>query len=220
MVYLADIYAGDGLEGIPRGAVKQLRLFTYHFLYPGMGGLQGVVGMDGPWDIKRIVGTVPVEADGSAVFRVPANTPIAVQPLDAEGKALQLMRSWFTAMPGEVRLLRRLPREPEAARRPPGPSLAARRPPAEIEPWYGPPRGFSFQREVQPVLDRYCVGCHDGAAGARRPASVRPARPGADHRLHQRVSRSAATTRDISRPRTSSCTASCAGPASRATTTC
>ena len=58
--------------------------------------------MDGPWDIKRVLGTVPVEADGSALFRVPAYTPIAVQPLDADGKALQLMRSWFTAMPGEV----------------------------------------------------------------------------------------------------------------------
>ena len=61
----------------------------------------GAIGMDGPWDIKRVLGTVPVEEDGSALFRVPANTPITVQPLDAEGQALQLMRSWFTAMPGE-----------------------------------------------------------------------------------------------------------------------
>ena len=60
------------------------------------------IGMDGPWDVRRILGTVPVEEDGSAIFRVPANTPIAVQPLDAEGKALQVMRSWFTAMPGET----------------------------------------------------------------------------------------------------------------------
>ena len=71
----ADIYAGDGLKGVPRGTVKSLRLFTYHFAYQGMGGLLGVVGMDGPWDIKRVLGTVPVEADGSAQFRVPANTP-------------------------------------------------------------------------------------------------------------------------------------------------
>jgi hypothetical protein len=82
--------------------VKQLRIFTYHFAYQGMGGILGVVGLDGPWDIKRVLGTVPVEKDGSAMFRVPANTPISVQPLDAEGKALQIMRSWMTAMPGEV----------------------------------------------------------------------------------------------------------------------
>ena len=102
VVYLADVYRGPGLAGVPRGAVRQLRLFTYHFAYQGMGGLLGTVGLDGPWDIKRVLGTVPVEADGSALFRIPANTPISVQPLDAEGKALQLMRSWLVGMPGET----------------------------------------------------------------------------------------------------------------------
>ncbi|MHB8897727.1 MAG: formylglycine-generating enzyme family protein, partial [Thermoguttaceae bacterium] len=33
-----------------------------------------------------------------------------------------------------------------------------------IRPWYGPPRGFDFEREIQPVLDRLCVGCHDGSS--------------------------------------------------------
>ena len=91
---------------------------------------------------------------------VPANTPVAVQPLDAEGKALQLMRSWFTAMPGESLLLRRLPRDAELDARPTRQTIASRRKPSEIAPWYGPARGFSFKREVQPVLDKYCVGCH------------------------------------------------------------
>ena len=50
VVYLMDIYQGEGLKGIPRGTVKRLRLFAYHFAYQGMGGLLGVVGMDGPWD--------------------------------------------------------------------------------------------------------------------------------------------------------------------------
>jgi len=162
LVYLTDVYQGDGLKGVPRGTVKKLRLFTYHFLYPGMGGPQAVVGMEGPWDIKRIMGTVPVEPDGSAVFRVPANTPIAVQPLDEEGKALQLMRSWFTAMPGEV--LSCVGCHEDQRMGPPSkPTLASRRRPSRIRPWYGPERGFNFEREVQPVLDRYCVSCHDGA---------------------------------------------------------
>lgn len=169
VVFLADVYAGGGLEGVPRGTVKRLRLLSYHYLYPGMGGPQGVVGMEGPWDIKRILGTVPVEEDGSAVFRVPANTPISVQPLDAEGKALQLMRSWFTAMPGEVISCVGC-HEGQNSGPPNRPTLAARKPPAEITPWYGPPRGFNFAREVQPVLDRYCVGCHDGRTIAGRRA--------------------------------------------------
>jgi hypothetical protein len=60
------------------------------------------VGADGPWDIKRVLRTVSVEANGSACFTVPANTPIFMQPLDDEGKAWPLMRSWTVAMPGEV----------------------------------------------------------------------------------------------------------------------
>lgn len=161
VVYLSDVYAGDGLKGVPRGTVKELRLISYHYLFPGMGGPQGVVGMEGPWDIKRIVGTVPVEEDGSAVFRIPANTPIAVQPLDAEGKALQLMRSWFTGMPGEVLSCVGC-HESQSSTPTLQYSSASNRAPLEIEPWYGPPRGFNFEREVQPVLDKYCVGCHDG----------------------------------------------------------
>jgi len=117
--------------------------------------------MDGPWDIKRVLGTVPVESDGSALFRVPAYTPIAVQPLDENGQAMQIMRSWFTAMPGEVLSCVGC-HEKQNTGTPNQRTLAARGRPAEIEPWYGPARGFNFAREVQPVLDKHCVACHDG----------------------------------------------------------
>ena len=161
LVFMSDVYAGPGLKGVPRGTVKRLRLVTYQFAYHGMGGQVNRVGLDGPWDVKRIIGTVPVEPDGSAYFRVPANTPIALQPLDAEGRALQLMRSWMTAMPGEVLSCVGC-HEPHST----GPSgnkaTATHRAPSPITPWYGPPRGFAFKREVQPVLDAYCVRCHDG----------------------------------------------------------
>ncbi len=164
LVYMSDIYSGPGLKGIPRGTVRKLRVVTYHFSYQGMGGLLGAIGMDGPWDIKRVLGTVPVEPDGSALFRVPANTPIAVHPLDEEGKSLQVMRSWFTAMPGEVLSCAGCHEQQNS-----GPvnrqSIAARRVASEITPWRGPARGFSFAREVQPVLDKHCVGCHDGKRG-------------------------------------------------------
>jgi len=162
LVYMADVYAGPGLKGVPRGSVKKLRVFTYHFGYQKIAGINHRVGADGPWEVKRVLGTVPVEPDGSALFRVPAKTPISIQPLDEEGKALQLMRSWMTAMPGETLSCvgcheKRNSSPPSMA------TMAAIRRPSEIEPWYGPPRGFSFKREVQPVLDKYCVGCHDGS---------------------------------------------------------
>ena len=164
LIQITDIYTGDGLKGVPRGTIKKLRLFSYHFAYSGIGGQRDRTGADGPWDVKRIVGTVPVEPDGSVLFRAPANTPLSLQPLDADGKAVQLMRSWLTAMPGEtlscVGCHERSGTAPKVSR-----PMALLREPSEITPWYGPVRGFSFAREVQqPVLDKYCIGCHDSTA--------------------------------------------------------
>ena len=160
VVYLSDVYYGAGLEGVPRGSVKRLRVYEQHYAYPKTGGHQKI-GIDGPWDVKRILGTVPVEADGSAAFTVPANTPLAVQPLDEQGQALQIMRSWFTAMPGEV--VSCVGCHESQNNSPPSKTiLAMQGPPSKIEPWHGPARGFSFKREVQPALDKHCIGCHDG----------------------------------------------------------
>ena len=166
VVVLADIYRGGGLARVPRGTVKKLRLLTYHFGYHGVGGLLGVVGADGPWDIKRVLGTVPVEPDGSACFRIPANTPISLQPLDADGQALQIMRSWLVGMPGEVvSCVGCHEREQETPTVALGSALGGE--PAEIQPWRGPARGFSYAREVQPVVDRHCLACHSPGATGR-----------------------------------------------------
>lgn len=176
-VTLSDVYAGAGLKGVPRGTVKALRLYSFHFGYWGIGGHVNI-GVDGPWDGRRLLGTVPVDADGSANFRVPANTPIAIQPLDERGEALALMRSWFVTMPGEYASCVGC-HESVNSGPPAKPSLAMLRPPSAITPWNGPVRPFSFRREVQPVLDRYCVGCHDGSQ-VDRP-DFRPARKGNDN---------------------------------------
>ncbi|NQT11944.1 MAG: SUMF1/EgtB/PvdO family nonheme iron enzyme, partial [Planctomycetes bacterium] len=184
-VYIADIYAGDGLKGIPRGTVKSLRLFTYHFAYHNLSGSMGVVGMDGPWDIKRVMGTVPVRDDGSARFRVPANTPISLQPLDEQGKALQLMRSWLTAMPGEVVSCVGC-HEKQNTAPPVRRTVALGREPDEIKPWYGPMRGFAYAREVQPVIDRHCIACHDGrvVTDGSTVADLRGSEMLSDYRIH------------------------------------
>jgi formylglycine-generating enzyme required for sulfatase activity len=159
-VLLTDIYTGPGLKGIPKGAVKKLRLFSYHYAHHGVGGHQSV-GVEASWDVKRILGTVPVESDGSALFTIPANLPISIQPLDDQGQALQIMRSWMVGMPGEfVSCIgcHDAQNETTAVRK----TLAAKRQPSKIAPWYGPARPFAFQHEVQPVLNKYCVGCHNG----------------------------------------------------------
>jgi hypothetical protein len=150
--YVADVYAGPGLAGVPRGTVKRLRVFAFDYGYRNLAN-HTYIGIDGPWDVHRILGTVPVESDGSAFFRVPANTPLALQPLDGQGKAVQLMRSWFTAMPGEnVSCVGCHESQSDVA--PVRPTVAVGKAPAAIAPWHGPARGFSFKREVQAVLLR------------------------------------------------------------------
>lgn len=179
-VFITDVHAGPGLKGVPRGTVKALRVIEYYFSRRGFGGLYGTLGLDGPWDVKRVLGTVPVEPDGSAYFTIPANSPLSLQPLDKDGQAVQLMRSWFVGMPGEAVSCAGC-HETQDAASPNRPTLAARRPPNAIESWYGPARGFSFVREVQPVLDKYCVGCHEEErtghegrlASAKEPPSLK-----------------------------------------------
>ena len=160
-VFLTDIHAGDGLKDVPRGTVKRLRIGTYYFSTSGTGGLLGSIGMDGPWDVKRVLGEVPVEEDGSALFTIPANTPMFVQPLDDEGKALQLMRSWFVAMPGETISCVGCHEDQNSVVMGKQ-TLASLRRPSPISPRRKKVRGFSFPHEVQPVLDKYCIGCHGG----------------------------------------------------------
>jgi formylglycine-generating enzyme required for sulfatase activity len=171
LVYISDVYTGPGLKAVPRGAVRNLRLFTYHFGYQHLAGINHRVGADGPWEPKQVLGTVPVEADGSAFFRVPANTPISLQPLDADGRALQLMRSWLTAMPGEFVSCNGC-HESQSLAAVNRNTAAIKRGASEIASWRGPVRGFSFKRDVQPVLDRFCVSCHNGA-GAPGVADLR-----------------------------------------------
>ncbi len=164
-VLISDVYEGPGLDGVPRGSVKNLRLYELHFGYRKMGGHQHIA-QEGTWDVRRVLGTVPVNEDGSAVFNVPSNMPIAIQCLDEKDAMIQGMQSWFTAMPGEVVSCTGCHEDQSSTaltRR----TAAAFQVPADIEPWHGPARGFSFKREVQPVLDKYCVGCHNGQKEGR-----------------------------------------------------
>jgi formylglycine-generating enzyme required for sulfatase activity len=163
-VHIADIYSGPGLKGVPRGTVKSIRVFAYHFCYLGKGGFEHI-GVNSGWDVKRVLGTARVEADGSACFQIPANTPVSLQPLDADGNAVQLMRSWLVGMPGE-RVSCAGCHEDRRASLPPQRSLAETRRSEPLVPWYGPPRPFAFAHEVYPVLERNCVGCHDGKTTA------------------------------------------------------
>jgi hypothetical protein len=154
---LADVYRGD-LRAFPRGTVRKLRLVGVppkpdpRMNHPSLGVTQDDPG-------KFVLGTVPVEEDGSAYFRVPAGLPFFVQALDEKGMALQTMRSLTYVQPGQaygcVGCHEHRQSAPPDAR-----LLAARRSPSPIE--VGPEGTWplDYQTLVQPVLDQHCVSCH------------------------------------------------------------
>ncbi len=159
--YVQNVYRGPGLRGVPEGTIESMRVFTYAYGYYNIGN-HDHIGVESGWDIKRLLGTVKVEKDGSAMFHIPANTTISLQPLDKEGRAVQLFRSWLVAMPGEKLSCigcHESPQEPPVTTK----TIASGMPPQEIVPHRGEVEGYSFEMEIQPVLDAYCVRCHDGS---------------------------------------------------------
>ncbi len=125
---------------------------------------------------RMLLGTVPVEADGSAYFRVPARKPLYFQAVDATGRAVQGMRSVVYLQPGERRGCVGCHERPGTTP-PVRPTIASRRPASGIAPGPDGSRPFSFPRLVQPVLDRHCVRCHDGAAGPQSSRLVLTGEP-------------------------------------------
>ena len=183
--YLHDVYAGAGLAGVPRGVIKKLRVIALEFRPAGVGnnGSQGPSGEalvctpvsigNGSWDVKTVLGDARVYEDGSAYFAVPARRPVYFQALDEKNCAVQTMRSWSTLQPGEnlacVGCHEHKNTAPPAGSR--SLTLALQNGPQALTPFYGPPRGFSFRREIQPILDRHCLGCHNDRR--QKPASDR-----------------------------------------------
>lgn len=165
-VFIQDIYEGEGLRGVPRGEIKSFRVYAYEYAYRRTLSDHYNHGIQAGWDIKRLLGTVPVEEDGSAIFKIPANTPVSLQPLDADGRAVQWMRSWLTGMPGEVVSCVGC-HEDQNTIPVPKRVAASTRKPHELKIAEGGIRSYAFKYEIQPILDRACVACHDGSKAGR-----------------------------------------------------
>jgi hypothetical protein len=110
---------------------------------------------------RAVLGTVPVESDGSAYFEAPVGKLIYFQALDRRGLAVQSMRSGTYVHPGETLACQGChepKHRPPAAR--PGIALALQRPSSKIQPDADGSNPFNYPRLVQGVLDRHCVDCH------------------------------------------------------------
>jgi hypothetical protein len=172
--YIYDVYVGTGMEKVRPGAVKRLRVvespekrFWTNTDWQGSGTQAPGMAWD-DFNNKRILGSVPVEPDGSAYFTIPANRFVYFQLLDANGMMIQSMRSGTITRPGETTGCVGCHESRHSAV---GihPMQALRREPSKLEPFYGQPRLYNYYAEVQPVFDRNCVKCHDyGTDGGKK----------------------------------------------------
>jgi hypothetical protein len=163
VLILNDVYTGRNMEGVQPGAIKKLLVLedlpkpaNFH------GGGSQPIGHGVTSTLKRILGTVPVEADGSAHFEVPAMRSLYFAALDENDRSIKQMRSFVTLQPGEtvncVGCHEYREETPKAAGRS---TLAAlKRDASRIEPFEDVPPIMEFPRNVQPVFDRHCVKCH------------------------------------------------------------
>ena len=178
-----DVYQGTGLQGVPRGEAKWIRVVRLNYRAAGVGRTLNK-GEDGgslnsapvgiantTWDVKEILGDVEIHADGSALFEVPAMESIYLQVLDARGRVIQTTRSWDTLRPGETKGCVGCHDKANGNFHPYADetTMAWKHGVQKLRPFHGPTRGFSFRKEIQPILDSKCVSCHDGAADAAVP---------------------------------------------------
>ena len=152
----------------PDTKIKALRVLQVLPMTVPSGGLRphetgGRIALagDSVVPVRYVLGTVPIEADGSAHFTVPANRELFFQALDERGMAIQSMRSATYLQKGEHLVCQgchepkhRVPLAPQRN------VLALQRPPSAIQPDVDGSAPFSYPRLVQPVLDRHCVKCH------------------------------------------------------------
>jgi hypothetical protein len=119
------------------------------------------IGVATETNARAVLGTVPVEQDGSAYFEAPAGKLLYFQALDEDGMAVQSMRSGTYLHAGESLSCQGCHepkhRPPHHPRRIP---LAMQRPPSKIEADVEGSNPFSYPRLVQAVLDRHCTECH------------------------------------------------------------
>jgi len=153
---------------MPEGRkIVALRVFELLPKTECAGGNTPRIGFANTIPARSYLGEVPVEADGSAFFRVPARKPLYFQAIDEEGKAVQGMRSNVYLQPGEKRACVGCHEPVNQAIPQKNVPLAGTREPSVPTPDVTEPGPFGYARQIQPILDRNCVKCHDSKLDLR-----------------------------------------------------
>ena len=161
--YLENVMISRSMSGVKPGTVKKLMVMESLPKPINYTGGMDPLTYGGTFTLTRYLGTVPVEEDGSAYFKVPALRSLFFVALDAEGRAVKRMQSFTQVMPGERQgcVGCHEKKTENTVRRAATVSKALSRGPSEIDS-----SGLAFDvpdfpRDMQPVLDRACVRCHN-----------------------------------------------------------
>ncbi|MDT8302904.1 MAG: hypothetical protein RQ760_15595, partial [Sedimentisphaerales bacterium] len=161
---MVDIYNSQNLKGIKRGEIKKLLIIETLPKPVNFSGGPDTLSWLGSFNLERILGTVPVESDGSAYFELPANRPVFYVALDENDLSCRRMQSFTCVRPGETTSCIGCHNSRSHSNANPGNITqikAVQRPPSKIEKIEGIPGVPDFVRDVQPVLDKYCIECHN-----------------------------------------------------------
>lgn len=160
---LSDVYEGRNVAGIAPGEIKKLLVLEQLPKPVNFSGGSEPLTVGGSFTLQRVLGTVPVEADGSAYFEAPALRSLFFVALDEHELSVKRMQSFVTVQPGET--ISCVGCHEQRIRTPHLRDLrllqAMNRPPSRIEPYENLPDVLDFPRDIQPILDRHCVSCHD-----------------------------------------------------------
>ena len=166
--YVQNVYEGTHMENVNPGTIKFLRVIESPekrtYTQPSWNG-QGQQAPGVNWhsfENKRVLGTVPVENDGSVYFEAPSEKFLYFQLLDEKKKMVQSMRSGVIVHPGETNGCigcheDRLSVPPLTTKMP----LAMRKKPHKLSDDKSENPIFSYTRDLQPIFDKHCVACHD-----------------------------------------------------------
>ena len=161
--YLENVMVSRSLDGVKPGTIKKLMVMESLPKPINYTGGMDPLSYGGTFTLTRYLGTVPVEGDGSAYFKAPALRSLFFVALDAEGRAVKRMQSFTQVMPGEKQgcVGCHENKTENTVRRAATVSKALARGPSEIDPSGLAFDVADFPRDVQPVLDRACVRCHN-----------------------------------------------------------
>lgn len=157
---LANVYDGRNMAGVEKGEIKKLLVLESLPKPINYTGGMEPLSYGGTFTLERVLGTVPVEADGSANIEVPALRSLILVALDEEDLAVKRMQSFLTVQPGESLSCVGCHEQRTHTALPSAQLDAMLRPPSQIEPITDVPDVFDFPRDIQPILDKHCTGCH------------------------------------------------------------